>query len=277
MSDKDAAPQPKRYGLAGNIVYSMASFGLRLSGMPIIGWIIDLAASRRRLKVVTVPVGARFDRSPMAVLHYDAAKQLVEASSHILRTDTCVCRDARNCKDYPVDLGCLFLGQGARKMSLHGRAHPITKEEALAHLDRARRLGLINNAIWSSVELSALRVDPAHTVELCSCCPCCCLAFKTKHASHTFLDGIAGFGVSRVASLDKCTRCTNCVPACPFDAIKVDLREGPVIDGLRCKGCGRCVTVCRPEALKIVPFEPSRNSTPAPGTIYLEEFLEKVR
>ena len=210
-------------------------------------------------------------------MNYDAAKQLVEASSHIVRTDTCVCRDARDCRDYPIDLGCLFLGKGAIKMSLHGRVHPVTKEEALAHLDRAHRLGLVNNTIWSSVELSALGVDPAHSVELCSCCPCCCLAFKTKHASHAFLDGIAGFGVSQVVSRDDCTRCTNCMPACPFDAIKVDLREGPMIDELRCKGCGRCVAVCRPDALKIVPFEPTGNSTPVPGTMYLEEFLEKVR
>ena len=276
MAGKDAAQRVKGYGTIGEVMYLTAAIGLRLSALPVIGRVVDLIASGRRLKVVTVPVGTIFYRSP-AVLHIDAAKQLVESSSYIVRTNTCMCRESKHCKEYPVDLGCLFLGDGARKMSLHGRVQPVTKEEALAHLDRASELGLITNVIWSSLELTALGVDPGHTVELCSCCPCCCLAFKTRNASLAFLDGIAGFGVSHVLDKDDCTRCTNCVSACPFRAIQVDLRDGPSVDERRCKGCGRCVAVCGPAALKIVPFEYVKSSTPLPGTLYLEEFLEKVR
>lgn len=276
MAGKDPAPGLKRYGFIGKAMYAVVGLGMRLSGLPVLGRAIDLIAARCRLKVVTVPVGATFTRSP-AVLHIEAAKQLVEASSYIVRTNTCVCRESQHCRDYPDDLGCLFLGTGARKMSLHGRVHPITKEAALAHLDRAKELGLITNVIWSSVELTALGVDPSHTVELCSCCPCCCLAFKTRHASLAFLDGIAGFGVAQVTSVDDCTRCTNCVHACPFKAITVDMQYGPTIDARRCKGCGRCEAVCGPRALEIVPFEPEKSATPLPGTMYLTEFLEKVK
>ena len=276
MAGKDTAPGSKRYGLIGKFMYTAIELGLRLSGLPVLGKAIDVIASRYRLKVVTVPVGAKFTRSP-AVLHSAAARQLVEASSYIVRTNTCVCRESQHCTEYPDDLGCLFLGAGAKKMSLHGRAHPITKTEALAHLERSRELGLITNVIWSSLELTALGVDPAHAVELCSCCPCCCLAFKTRHASLAFLDGIAGFGIAHVTSTDDCTRCTNCVNVCPFRAITVDMRIGPIIDARRCKGCGRCETVCGPDALKIVPFESVTSSTPLPGTMYIEEFLEKVR
>jgi len=245
--------------------------------LPLVGRLADLAASGHKLKVMTVPVGAKLDRSPAMVLHLDAAKQLIEASSHIVRTDTCVCRDSHNCPDYPIDLGCLFLGQGARKMSLHGRVRPITKEEAFAHLERAQKLGLVNNVIWSSVELAALGVDPTHSVELCSCCPCCCLAFKTRHASPAFLNGIAGFGVAHIDNPDDCRRCTNCEKACPFHAIRIDTHDGPTIDGRRCKGCGLCVASCHHGVLKIEPFKPARDATPLPGTAYLEDFLEKVR
>lgn len=276
MAGKGAAPRLKGYGFIGKAMYLTADLGLRLSTLPVIGRIVDLIASRRRLKVVTVPVGAIFNRSP-AVLHIDAAKQLVEASSYIVRTNTCMCRESQHCKEYPDDLGCLFLGDGARKMGINSRVQPVTKEEALAHLDRASELGLITNVIWSSLELTALGADPGHAVELCSCCPCCCLAFKTRNASLAFIDGIAGFGISRVLDKDDCTRCTNCVNACPFRAIRIDMRDGPIIDERRCKGCGRCVVVCGPAALKIVPFESVTSSTPLPGTLYLEEFLEKVR
>jgi Pyruvate/2-oxoacid:ferredoxin oxidoreductase delta subunit len=277
MAGKDGIPPAKGYGPMGKMAYFLAALGLRLSGVPVVGGIFGMLASRRRLKVVTVPVEAKFNRSP-AVLHIDAAKQLVEASSFIVRTETCMCRESKHCEDYPIDLGCLFLGEGARKMSLHGRIHTVTKDEALDHIERARRAGLITNVIWSSPELIALGADPSHTVELCSCCPCCCLAFKTRNASVAFLDGIAGFAVSRVTNVDDCTRCSNCVAVCPFKAIRLDdIVEGPVIDERRCKGCGRCEVVCRPGTIKIVPFEPEKSATPLPGTMYLAEFLEKVQ
>jgi Pyruvate/2-oxoacid:ferredoxin oxidoreductase delta subunit len=287
MPGKDIAPRGKGYGIVGAIAYRAVGMGLKLSRLPLVGTLINRLATKKRLKaitipadpvagVVTIPVGAAVKSNP-AVLPFDAAKRLIEASSYIAVTNVCMCREAHGCKEYPVGLGCLFLGQGARKMSLHGRVHPISKDNALAHIERARSLGLITNVIWSTTELHALGADPASTVELCSCCPCCCLAFKTKGASRAFIDGIAGFGISKVLDPEDCTRCTNCVHACPFGAISVTMQEGPYVDPDRCKGCGRCETVCKPRVLKIFPVEPAEHATPLPGTMYLEGFLEMVR
>jgi Pyruvate/2-oxoacid:ferredoxin oxidoreductase delta subunit len=276
MPGKDIAPGGKGYGLAGAIAYRAVSLGLKLSRLPLAGAIIDRVAAKKRLKVVTIPVGAALKSNP-AVLPFDAARRLIDASSYIAVTDVCMCREAHNCEDYPIGLGCLFLGNGARKMSLHGRVRPISKEDALAHLERGRSLGLITNVIWSRAELHALGADPASTVELCSCCPCCCLAFKTKGASRAFIDGIAGFGIAKVLDPEDCTRCTNCEHVCPFGAIHVTMHEGPYIDRDRCKGCGRCETACKPRVLKIFPVEPAEQATPLPGTMYLEEFLAMVR
>lgn len=281
------APEGKGYGLAGAIAYRAVSLGLKLSRLPLVGPLIDRLAARKRLRVVTVPadpvartvtipVGAAVKSSP-AVLPFDAAKRLIEASSYIAATSVCMCREAHDCRDYPVGLGCLFLGPGARGMSLRGRVHPISKERAIAHVERARALGLVTNLIWSTAELHALGADPASTVELCSCCPCCCLAFKTRKASRAFVDGIAGFGVSKVVAAEECARCTNCERACPFGAIRVDTHDGPRVDPERCKGCGRCELACRQHVLKIFPIEPAERATPLPGTMYLEEFLAMVR
>jgi|AGTN01.2.fsa_nt_gi Dissimilatory sulfite reductase (desulfoviridin), alpha and beta subunits len=276
MPGKDMAAGGKGYGVAGAIAYHMVRMGLKLSRLSLAGALINRFAARKRLKVVTIPVDAAINRNP-AILPFDAAKRLIEASSYIAATDVCMCREAHGCREYPVDLGCLFLGPGARNMSLHGRIHPISKDEALAHLERARSFGLVSNVIWSRAELRALGADPATTVELCSCCPCCCLAFKTKDASRAFLDGITGLGVAKVVTPDECTRCTNCVPACPFGAIRIDMSAGPLIDTGRCKGCGRCESACKPRALKIFSVEPAGGTMPLPGTMYLEEFLEMVR
>jgi Pyruvate/2-oxoacid:ferredoxin oxidoreductase delta subunit len=227
--------------------------------------------------MVTIPVGAAIKSNP-AVLPMDAARRLVDSASYIAVTDVCFCRESHSCRDYPVGLGCLFLGKGAKKIGLRGRVHSITKDNALAHLERARTLGLITNVIWSTTEFHAIGADPRSTVELCSCCPCCCLAFKTRKASRAFIDGIAGFGISKVVTpIEECTRCTNCVHVCPFAAITVDIHSGPYIDPGRCKGCGRCETICKPGVLKIFPVEPAARATPLPGTMYLEEFLDMVK
>jgi Pyruvate/2-oxoacid:ferredoxin oxidoreductase delta subunit len=283
MPGKDLAPGGKGYGLAGAVAYRAVSLGLKLSRLPLAGSLVDRLAVKKRLKVltipsgmVTIPVGAALKSNP-AVLPFDAAKRLIEASSYIIVTDVCMCREAHDCREYPAGLGCLFLGPGARKMSLHGRVRSISRDDALAHLERARSLGLITNVIWSSAELHALGADPASTVELCSCCPCCCLAFKTRGASRAFIDGIAGFGVAKAVAPDDCTRCTNCARACPFGAIRVDMHDGPHVDVERCKGCGRCETACKPRVLKIFPVEPAERATPLPGTMYLEEFFAMVK
>jgi Pyruvate/2-oxoacid:ferredoxin oxidoreductase delta subunit len=283
MPGKDMAPGGKGYGIAGRIAYGAASIGLGLSKLPVAGALVSRVAAKKRFKVLTIPTGIvtipvdATLRSNPAVLPFDAARQLVEAAVCIVVTDTCLCRESHRCEDYPVGLGCLFLGEGARAMSLHGRVRPIKREDALAHLDRARALGLVNNLIWSTTELRALGAEPSRTVELCSCCPCCCLAFKTRNASRAFVDGIAGFGVAKVMAPEDCTRCTNCVRACPFGAIRVDMRDGPHVDTGRCKGCGRCETACKPRVLKIFPAEPAGGATPLPGTVYFEEFLAMVR
>jgi len=42
-----------------------------------------------------------------------------------------------------------------------------------------------------------------------------------------------------------CTQCGLCIGACPFNALKRDLKTGAVIvDEGKCTGCGVCVQVC---------------------------------
>jgi Pyruvate/2-oxoacid:ferredoxin oxidoreductase delta subunit len=192
-------------------------------------------------------------QSEAAILPFDAVRRLVDSASYIVGLDACMCREIHDCKDYPVDLGCLFLGEGARTLHYKG-VRELTKDEALDRLERAKRLGLVNNIIWSSGELKLLGADEKRTIELCSCCPCCCLMFKTRNASRAFADNFSGFGVSKVVDAGECTHCTNCESACPFNAISVDLRNGPMIDESRCKGCGRCEMACKPEVLKVFPL-----------------------
>jgi NAD-dependent dihydropyrimidine dehydrogenase PreA subunit len=260
----------------GKAMHLAVGAGLLASRIPLLGRLLDGLASPGRVKAVTVPVGASIKAGP-AVLPYDAARRLIESAGYILGLDSCMCRDSQGCRDYPHDLGCLFIGEGARKMAKSGMARQVSTAEALGRLERARSLGLVTNLIWLRPELRVMGADPSRTVEMCFCCPCCCIAVKTKNGSKAFVDAITGLAVSRPVNPEACTRCTNCELGCPFKAIKVDLREGPVIDAERCKGCGRCELACKQGVLKILPLDAAKGGGTLPGHAYLEEFFEMVR
>ena len=47
----------------------------------------------------------------------------------------CLCRDSNHCKDYPVEYGCLFLGEAVLGIN-PALGHRVTKAEALEHARR---------------------------------------------------------------------------------------------------------------------------------------------
>lgn len=267
--------------LLSSLVYHIALLCIHLSKVPVIGQAVGKLAGGRHLRVVTIPMDARL-HSESAILPYDAVRRLVESASFIVGLDECMCRESHDCMDYPKDLGCLFLGEGARTIKYKG-ARAVTKDEALDRLERAKRLGLVNNIIWSGGELKIMGADEKKTVELCSCCPCCCLMFKTRDASRAFMDSIKGFGVCKVIHMDECTHCTNCLYACPFRAIYVNAHDGPWIDNARCKGCGRCEIACKHAVLKVFPLCPQDIPASEIGLhksdaeVSIERFLAMVR
>jgi hypothetical protein len=89
--------------------------------------------------------------------------------------NTCLCRDAKQCKDYPIDLGCLFLGEAALGINPRlGRG--VTKREALEHIRRCREAGLVHLIGRNKLDTVWLGVGPGDKLlTICHCCPCCCL------------------------------------------------------------------------------------------------------
>jgi UDP-glucose 4-epimerase len=267
-------------GLGYAIAYRVAILFFSLSRLPVVGRLFEAPVAARRFTVVTVPVNAKL-RETSAILPFDMIRQLVDSAAYVAIAEHCICREAHNCKDYPSSPGCVYLGEGAR--SIKYRTRQATKQEAVEWLDRARSLGLVTNVVWSSVEFEALGANPSRTVEICSCCPCCCLMFKTRDASKAYSDNILGFGTAHVMSPDSCTRCTNCEAACPFKAVRVDMHGGPAVDATRCKGCGRCADACRAGVLKVLPNENHGAVTDAYGHStpnareLVERFLDMVK
>ncbi len=51
---------------------------------------------------------------------------------------------------------------------------------------------------------------------------------------------------------DKCAACGNCVASCPYEAVKIEERDGrraARVNEAQCKGCGTCVAACPNDAV----------------------------
>jgi NAD-dependent dihydropyrimidine dehydrogenase PreA subunit len=168
------------------------------------------------------------------ILPYDKLRELL-ISCNTFRVRDCICRKqqdlvgTRKCK-FPLHVELIFY---TGTVSSSPPAAPfVTKEEALAVLDKTEEIGLVHTV--SNVAEGVYYV--------CNCCGCCC----------GILRGITEFGIEKsvaaanyysVIDPDKCQGCGTCVERCQVHA--VSLREQiAVVDRAKCIGCGLCVTGC---------------------------------
>lgn len=80
------------------------------------------------------------DQRESVIVPMDLVKQAIEKVDYIGAMNKCLCREADGCAHYPHDLTCLFLSKSGRVVVQHGIAREVTKEEALARVDRAVEL-----------------------------------------------------------------------------------------------------------------------------------------
>src|SRR5512136_2745289 len=126
---RGALAKMTRYPIVGRLVNRMLFDG---------DDIIYLAQDR----VVEVEVGKSFGSLEHTILPSQVVEHFIDASSHRWIMNWCICRNSSHCKDYPVYLGCLFLGEASINIDPRlGR--PATKEEAKEHIRHCREAGLV--------------------------------------------------------------------------------------------------------------------------------------
>ena len=129
---------------------------------------------------------------------------------------------------------CMSCGDEAQFWIDHGVGKEITREEALARLDKSRDEGLIPGCY------NTRKVET-----ICSChCDCCVvfgglkkLGLNTRAAqnlSHSTLE----------VAQDTCAKCGACAERCPMDNIVMDEKTGYPVLGDVCVACGQCAYVC---------------------------------
>ena len=205
------------------------------------------------------------EESEKVVIPLDLIKESLKDVTFIAGMDECLCRQANDCKDYPKDFGCLFLGEAGRVVVKHNLGRELTYEDACARVDKAAEYGLMGQAVWVEVEqlLWGIRNDQMDKfLEICFCCPCCCIAMRlarnaTSKERHRFHPS----GWTAVPDRTKCIGCQKCLTGqngCPVEAISIGSDGKVVIDQEICVGCGICKRRCPADAISIKQTMPMR-------------------
>lgn len=190
--------------------------------------------------------------------------EALEDAKYIGIVNTCICRDSFRCKDYPIDIGCIFLNSAGERVVEAGLAKHATVEEAKAHVLRAKECGLLGNSEFVEGEQVVWGLKNSQMNEfrmICFCCPCCCLAMKViKGGTPEIKARHVSCGYTTVVNHTKCVGCHKCAPACPQQAITYREDGKAVINQETCMGCGWCGLECENGALQIKQTFPVRKS-----------------
>lgn len=240
----------------------------KLMRYPVLGYLYELLMQVR-------PDRKKFTRGIVLNLNQDLAetaenvvmpvelmKQAVQEASYIAIMHDCICRTAYQCRTYPRDLGCIFIGTGARAVVGTGRGREATVEEALAHIERGAAAGLIGQALWVEVEQYIWGIrdqDLNRFLEICFCCPCCCSALKlARNASSRMRRRFRSAGWQAAvepSTTDDCAACRVCVGACPVEAITINYGRVHINPDF-CLGCGICAARCPESRIRLSPLRP---------------------
>jgi ferredoxin len=229
-------------------------FIAKLTRIPVIGKLINIFLfqddeiiylPKDNVIPVNVEVESKGDLVlPTTVLEYFINK----AKSHWIM-NFCICRESMQCKDYPINFGCLFLGESVHEINPElGRL--VSKEEALEHVRKCSEAGLVHMIGRNLLDKQWLGVkEGKKLLSICNCDPCCCLWRVSPILSQKIGKKIQKINGVEVRITDDCIGCGTCTEGiCFVDAIKMKDKRAWI--SKECRGCGRCVEICPQDAIE---------------------------
>lgn len=228
----------------------------KLTNLPILGTFFDLLLFRGD-DIIYLPQDKviNINKSIGEYQEFVLPSQILEyfinkANNHWVM-NFCICRSSMDCQDYPVDLGCLFLGDAVLDINpqLGGL---VSKEEALKHLKNCRDAGLVQMIGKNKLDAQWLGVKPGEKLlSICNCDPCCCLWRVSPILAPKIGSKIKKMPGVKVQVTDKCIGCGTCIKGVCF-VNAIDLIDNRAVISNECRGCGRCVENCPQKAIKII-------------------------
>jgi len=213
-------------------------------------WEDDILYLPKDCTASTIQIGAAIETTPDMVLPSQTLEYFIERANYHWIMNFCICRESEGCQDYPVELGCLFLGQAVLGIRPeYGRL--ASKEEAREHVRRCREAGLVHLVGRNKLDTVWLGVGPGERLlTICNCCPCCCLWKMLPQLNPMIGERVNKMPGVNVTVSDLCAGCgTCCDEVCFVDAIQ--LVDGRAQLGPECRGCGRCVEACPNQAIEL--------------------------
>ena len=227
----------------------------KLTNIPILGTLFDLLLFKGD-DIIYLPqdkvikVDRELEEYSEYVLPSQVLEYFIKKAKHHWIMDFCICRTSMECKDYPHNLGCLFLGDAVLDINPQlGRQ--VSKEEALEHLKKCREAGLVHMVGRNKLDAQWLGVKPGEKLlSICNCCPCCCLWRILPIVSPKIGSKVNKIPGVNIKVTDKCIGCGTCLKGvCFVDAITLVDNHAVISD--MCKGCGRCVSICPQNAIEL--------------------------
>lgn len=197
----------------------------------------------------TIQIHEAIPTSEEIVIPSRVVEHFIEQADVHWIMDNCICRMAASCQDYPIELGCLFLGEAALGINPKlGRR--VTKAEARQHVARCREAGLVHLIGRNKLDTVWLGVEPGHRLlTICNCCPCCCVWRILPYVSPEIGTKVTRMPGVEVSVGETCVGCGTCLETCFVDAIRMVDDRAMITEA--CRGCGRCVEVCPQGAIHI--------------------------
>jgi len=252
-----------RYGVPKPIVrisfaigWPIIILGKKLSGLPVLERIINPFFSPAYNQLTAVPirniaVGEKIPEPENIVMPIKIVERLLKESSYIFIHDYCICRVHMGIQDHTRDIGCITLGKAAT-MIHPSNGHMATVEEAIAHVRKAAKAGLVANIAHVWIDPVGYAVPNFRKmVFICFCAEKACL--YTDHLKRRCSNLDRAYkrlpGIRTNVDAERCTGCGICEDKCFVAAIK--MVDGKAVISHACKACGRCVEYCPYQAISI--------------------------
>jgi NAD-dependent dihydropyrimidine dehydrogenase PreA subunit len=230
----------------------------KLTRYPIFRWIVNkMIFDKSNLtyltkdNVVEITLNKQIKPVESIVVPSKVVEYFIERSSYRVIMDFCLCRESMQCKDYPIELGCIFMGESAKKIPKElGR--PATKKEALEHVKRCREVGLVHVIGRDRLDETWLGVgSKLPLVTICNCCNCCCLWKMLPYLDDKLSSKVRRMPGVRISINENCNGCGVCTKdVCFIDGIKI--KDGVAVIGDDCLSCGRCTELCPNNAIELI-------------------------
>ncbi|MFX1298419.1 MAG: 4Fe-4S dicluster domain-containing protein [Promethearchaeota archaeon] len=206
-----------------------------------------------KAKEKLIKIDELIDVPKSQILPYESVEFLINKND-IFATLPCQCRTIGEYSGNPCELasyefGCLYGGVAAQRLIYYGAARQITKEEAIEHIKKAEKMGLIHTTVADN--------SLASSMFICNCCTCHC--FLLQHTKKYRIKTVTPSNFMPEINKELCIKCETCIKKCQMDAIFHQLPNEPdlsdeyiFIKEEYCIGCGVCASNCPKNAIKMV-------------------------